>query len=143
MFLFSPKYRKKLKNSFIDKLNSIGVPVALLIVLGATTIPFFLAENAAAQAVFPYMYSAGAAALLLIRLFTPFRGDDMRLKRWHRIESWSAVFFCAAAFFLFWPGAQLRDWLAFTLAAAVIQIITSIAIPMREAKIAREKNSGK
>ena len=64
------------------------------------------------------------------------RSTDARLKRLHRIESWSAVFYCAAAFLLFYTH-ELRDWLAFTLAGAAIQIITSIAIPMREAKLAR------
>jgi hypothetical protein len=101
-------------------------------------IPFFLADNASAQTAFPWIFSAGAVLLLIIRLFTPFRGTDLRLKRWHRIESWSAIFFCVAAFFLFWPEGQLRDWLAFTLAGAVIQIITSIAIPLREAKLTRK-----
>ncbi len=112
-----------------------GAPAALLIILLATLVPFFMMHTAWAQAAYPYVYSAGALMLLLIRLFTPYRGSDMRLKRLHRIENWSAIFFCVAAVFLFFPGAQLRDWLAFTLAGAAIQIFTSIAIPAREAKI--------
>lgn len=138
MYLYSPKLPKKLKNNKSNLLTSAGVPVALLIILGATMIPFFLADNVSAQTAFPWIFSAGAVLLLIIRLFTPFRGTDLRLKRWHRIESWSAIFFCVAAFFLFWPEGQLRDWLAFTLAGAVIQIITSIAIPLREAKLTRK-----
>lgn len=143
MCLSSPKYPKKLKNNKVSPWTSVGVPVALLMILGATMVPFFLAGNETAQTVFPWIFSAGAALLLLIRIFTPFRGEDMRLKRLHRIEAWSAIFFCAAAFFLFWPEAQLRDWLAFTLAGAVIQIITSIAIPVREAKLARGDKDSK
>ena len=122
-------------------LAAIGAPVALLLVLLATLVPFFMSGEEWAQAAYPYVYSAGAAALLVIRLFTPYRGKDFRLKRLHRIESWSAIFFCAAAVFLFYPGASLRDWLAFTLAGAAIQIITSLAIPMRESKLARENSS--
>ncbi|MCM1066738.1 MAG: hypothetical protein NC418_04080 [Muribaculaceae bacterium] len=116
---------------------AILAPVALIIIFAATLAPFFLREQAWAQAAYPYVYAAGALMLLLVRLFTPYRGKDLKLKRWHRIESWSAIFFCAAAVFLFIPGAALRDWLAFTLAAAMIQLITSLMIPAREAKIAK------
>ncbi len=116
-------------------LSTVGAPVALLLILLATLVPFFMSTVEWAQASFRYVYTAGAVLLLAVRLFTPYRGSDFKLKRWHRIESWSAVFFCAAAAFLFYPGAELRDWLAFTLAAAVIQIITSFAIPARESKL--------
>ena len=117
--------------------------MALLLVLAATLVPFFMQDTPWAQTAYPYVYSAGALMLLIIRLFTPFKGNDARLKRLHRIESWSAVFFCVAAFFLFYPGAALRDWLAFTLAGAIIQIFTSLAIPAREAKVAREESASR
>lgn len=120
-------------------LNNIIVPVALLLVLGATAVPFFLHDIELARTTFPYIFSAGALHLLLARLFTPYRGKDPQLKRLHRIESWSAIIFCVAAFFLFYNPYQLRDWLSFTLAGAVIQIITSIAIPLRESKLAGKK----
>ncbi len=60
---------------------------------------------------FRYVYTARCRTAAGSTLFTPYRGSDFKLKRWHRIESWSAVFFCAAAAFLFYPGAELRDWL--------------------------------
>lgn len=118
-------------------LAAILAPVALIIIFAATLAPFFLREQAWAQTAYPYVYATGAILLLIVRLFTPYRGKDLKLKRWHRIESWSAIFFCAAAVFLFIPGAALRDWLAFTLAAAIIQLITSLMIPAREAKLAK------
>ena len=120
-------------------MTNILVPVALLLVLGATAVPFFLREVELARAAFPYVFTAGAVLLLIARIFTPYRGSDLRLKRLHRIEAWSAIFFCAGAFFLFYNPYQLRDWLALTLAGAVIQIITSVAIPLRESKIAGKK----
>ena len=125
-----------MKNEIVrPKLAAIGAPVALLIIFIATLVPFFRMGNAVARAVFPYVYSAGALALLLVRLFTPFKGTDLRLRGWHRIESWTAIIFCVGAFFLFYNPGELRDWLAFTLAGAVLQAVTSIAIPMREKKI--------
>lgn len=90
--------------------------------------PFFFSTNFTALRAYPWIYAAGAAVLLLIRLFTPYKGDNQRQKRWYRIQSWAAIFFCAGAFFLFYTPGQLRDWLAFTLAGAVIQVITSLTI---------------
>ncbi len=125
-----------MKNSIArPRLAAVGAPLALLVIFLATLVPFFLIGQQWAREAFPYVYSAGALALLLVRLFTPFKGSDMRLKRWHRIESWTAIIFCVGAFFLFYNPHQLRDWLAFTLAGAVLQAITSIAIPAREKKL--------
>ena len=125
-----------MKNSIVrPRLASVGAPMALLVIFLATLVPFLLMDNEVAREVFPYVYSAGALALLLVRLFTPFKGTDLKLKGWHRIESWTAIIFCVAAFFLFYNPHQLRDWLAFTLAGAVLQAITSIAIPAREKKL--------
>ncbi|MDE5632127.1 MAG: hypothetical protein K2I54_04885 [Muribaculaceae bacterium] len=125
-----------MKNSVVrPRLAAVGAPMALLVIFLATLVPFLLMDNEVAREVFPYVYSAGALALLLVRLFTPFKGTDLKLKGWHRIESWTAIIFCVAAFFLFYNPHQLRDWLAFTLAGAVLQAITSIAIPAREKKL--------
>jgi len=125
-----------MKNSIVrPRLAAVGAPMALLVIFLATLVPFLLMDNVVAREIFPYVYSAGALALLLVRLFTPFKGTDLKLKGWHRIESWTAIIFCVAAFFLFYNPHQLRDWLAFTLAGAVLQAITSIAIPAREKKL--------
>lgn len=125
-----------MKNSVArPRLAAVGAPLALLVIFLATLVPFLLMDNMIAREVFPYVYSVGALALLLVRLFTPFKGKDLKLKGWHRIESWTAIIFCVAAFFLFYDPNQLRDWLAFTLAGAVLQAITSIAIPAREKKL--------
>lgn len=78
---------------------------------------------------FRYLYAAGALLTLIGRLFSPYDGDNARLKRLYRIETWSSLFFCAAAFLLFYDKTNLRDPLAFTLAAGIIQIYTSIMIP--------------
>lgn len=125
-----------MKNSVVrPRLAAVGAPMALLVIFLATLVPFLLMDNEVAREAFPYVYSVGALALLLVRLFTPFKGTDLKLKGWHRIESWTAIIFCVAAFFLFYNPHQLRDWLAFTLAGAVLQAITSIAIPAREKKL--------
>lgn len=130
-------------NNSTSKWVTIGIPVALILICLATLVPFFISNEAWAMTAYPYVYSVGAVMMLIIRLFTPYKGSDMRLKRLHRIEGWSAIFFCVAAFFLFYPGSHLRDWIAFTLAAAIIHIYTSLAIPFREEKVARESSNRK
>lgn len=78
---------------------------------------------------FKYIYACGALSLLVSRLFSGYKGSEMRVKRLSRIETWSALFFCVGAFFLFYDTGTARNWLAFTLAGAVIQCYTSIMIP--------------
>lgn len=76
-----------------------------------------------------YVYAGGAVCFLVAKLLTPYTGIHPRIKRLFRIESWSAVFFCVAAFFFFWEGNITRDSWAFTLAGGVLIVFTTIAIP--------------
>lgn len=76
-----------------------------------------------------YVYAAGALCFLVGKLFSPYTGTNPRIKRLYRIESWSAVFFCVAAFFLFLGTDMMRDVWAFTLAGGALLIFTTIAIP--------------
>lgn len=121
-------------------LANIVAPVGLIIILAATMTPFFLMNVAWARTAFPFVYSAGALVLLAARLFARYNVADARLRRLRRLETWSPAIFCVAAFFLFYNGGQMRDWLAFTLAGAALQVFTSLAIPARERKLAKEKN---
>ena len=110
-------------------LTDIVAPLALLLILAATAVPFVLRKCEPAMESYRYIYAAGAAVLLLARLFSPSSGiADLRLRRLMRIESWSAVFF--------YQPRELRDWVAFTLAGAALQVYTSIAIPRRARAIA-------
>ncbi|MCC8071956.1 MAG: hypothetical protein LIO90_09170 [Bacteroidales bacterium] len=81
-----------------------------------------------------YIYCTGAVALLVGRIAAPYRGSSMRVKRLSRIEFWSAVIFCVAGFFMFYEPAGVRDWLAFTLAGAVLQVYSSLMIPRAESR---------
>lgn len=105
------------------------VTVGLLMIAVGIVMPILQGASIASDT-FRYIYAAGAVMLLIGRLFTPYKGDNQRVKRLWRIETWSAVFFCAGAFFLFYDKTIFRDALAFTLAGGVIQIYTSIMIPI-------------
>lgn len=103
--------------------------IGLLVIAIGTLLPIFGAsQGSPIVGWWKYVYAAGALMFLLGKLFTPYRGTHPRIKRLYRIESWSAVFFCVAAFFLF-LGDSMRDVWAFTLAGGALLIFTTIAIP--------------
>lgn len=111
--------------------------IGLLLIVAGTLMPLFGVTE-----VYRWIYAAGALLLLLSRIFSPYTGSVIRIKRLYRIEAWSALFFCVAAFFMFYQPGIMRDWLAFTLAGGVIQIYTSIMIP-RVVAIENKKRAGK
>lgn len=101
---------------------SMTMSLGLLLIAVAIVIPLMGGGFNVVPA-FKYLYAAGAAICLATSLFTPNTGTDLRERRWHRIEAWSSIFFAAGAAFLFVPGTAPRDWLALTLAGAVLRII--------------------
>lgn len=74
------------------------------------------------------VFSAGALVTLVVRILTR-PGDDvpLRQRRLLRLQVWSALFFCVAAFFM-WYSRTTTDWLAFTLAGGLVQAYVSIAL---------------
>lgn len=113
-----------------SKIWILVMTVGMLLIVAGTVMPIWRLDND----IYKYIYSVGAVMLLVSRLFNPYKGENIRLKRLVRIESWSAIFFCVAAFFMFYDQTSARDWLAFTLAGGVIQVYTSIMIPREEMK---------
>lgn len=104
--------------------------LGLLIIALGTLLPVLAVKyNPAAVSWWKYVYAAGAVLFLIGKVFSPYTGIHPRIKRLYRIESWSAVFFCVAAFFLFWSNEGTRDVWAFTLAGGALLIFSTIAIP--------------
>lgn len=113
----------------------IIVNIGLLLIVVGTALPLLHIAGVWVKII----YSAGAAAVLLGRLFSPSTKHlPLRARRLCRMESWVGIIFCVGAFFM-WYTPQRMDWLAFTLAGAVIQIYTSMAIP----KAMADKSSDK
>lgn len=119
-----------------DHRSSIATPamlatiIGLILVMAGTALPLLRLDTE----IYRYIFSAGAILVVVGRLFMPYKGPSLRIKRLCRLEVWSGLFFCAAAFFMFWKGAGPTDWIAFTLAGAAIQIYTSIMIPRTRRK---------
>ncbi|MCM1449356.1 MAG: hypothetical protein NC082_03360 [Clostridiales bacterium] len=98
--------------------------IGLLAIVTATIIP--LLNKGFELQWYRYLYAVGAVMVLGGRLFSPYTGTHPRMKRLFRLEAWSGIFFCVAAFFMFYDPRSNRDWLAFTLAGGAIQIIVTI-----------------
>ncbi len=105
--------------------------VGLLVIALGTLLPiFYIRLGLDVMGWWKFVYAGGALCFLIGKLFSPYTGKHPRIKRLYRIEAWSAVFFCVAAFFLFWNDGELRDVWAFTLAGGVLLVFTNIAIPI-------------
>lgn len=109
---------------------------AILIWTGMTAIviglimPLFTGPQ---DAVFRWVFGAGAVLNLVGRLFSPYTGSNIRVKRLVRIELWAALFFCVATYFMF-HGTQPSEWIVFVLAGGAILTYTSIMIPIVQRK---------
>lgn len=103
----------------------------LLEIAVGTFMPVFNVHfgSAAVGTWWKYVYAGGALCYLAGKILSPYTGEHPRIKRLFRIEAWSAVFFCVAAFFLFYNGGVTRDSWAFTLAGGVLLVFTTIQIP--------------
>lgn len=112
----------------MKKLSPILLVVGLILVAAGVLMPI-LGGNPFGMT-FRYVFAAGAGLTLIARLFAPAppQNTPLRIKRLLRLESWSAIFFCVAAFFAFYSAPALRDWLAFTLAGAAVQIVSTVMI---------------
>lgn len=112
----------------MKKISPVLFLVGLLAVAAGVLMPIL--SNNPFNNEFRYVFAVGAALTLLGRLFQPSPAPTtpVRVRRLLRMESWSSLLFCVAAFFAFYSAPALRDWLAFTLAGAAIQIYCSIAL---------------
>lgn len=118
--------------------------VGLLGIAVGTMLPMIgVFTSPGAVAWWKYVYAGGAACFLVSKFFTPYTGSHPRIKRLMRIESWSAIFFCVAAFFIFYNGAVTRDAWAFTLAGGALLIFTSLSIPRTVNKELRRSEEAK
>lgn len=92
-----------------------------------------------------YVYAAGAVMTLAARIMERYRGNNLTLRRLYRIQTASALCYCASAAVLcisLGNYVSEKDWLAFLTAGAVLQIYSSLRIQSEEKKDA-EKNGKK
>lgn len=129
--------------------ESLATTGLLLLAIGLVA-PFTSFDNQVLLWVFKCVFTLGALLYLAARIVggtDP--GDSMRVRRLHRLEIWAGICFIVAAGFWFYNSvrfkgffslAVMRDTVAFTLAGALIQIISSWMIASARAK--QDKGTG-
>ncbi|MBR5002796.1 MAG: hypothetical protein IKY13_04695 [Bacteroidaceae bacterium] len=98
---------------------------AMLVVVGAL-LPLFVFEEWV-----PYVFAVGAAGMSVIRLITPYRGKNTRLRRLTLIELLATLMLLFASYLMFQDG---NDWIVLLTISAFLQLYTSIVIPREREK---------
>ncbi len=109
----------------IDIKDIIFKTSAMLVVIGAA-LPLFVYEEWV-----PYIFAIGAAGMSVIRLITPYRGENTRMRRLVLIQLLATLMLLFASFLMFRGG---NDWIVLLTISAFLQLYTSIAIPQEEKK---------
>ena len=131
---------KKIDKHMITKIQSIGLAVAMLMLLVAAVFPL-LGIMKEEMMLMRYVYAAGAALAFVVLATQVYEGKNFRVKRLHGLERMSALLYCVSAYLLFnygneWGGT---DWIAFLLAGAIVQTYASYMIDREEKKDASAK----
>lgn len=106
---------------------------AMLVVAGVTA-PLF---TGAAWP--PYVFAVGAAGMSVMRLITPYKGKNIRLRRLAAIELLGTLMLLFASYLMFRGG---NDWLVILTISVFLQIYTAFVIPHVEKKEQQEKERG-
>lgn len=114
------------------------VTIGLLGVAAGAVLPIL--QGSFGSHLYAWIYGSGALLSLAGRIFMRAPRSSTVLRRLYRIETWSSIFFCAAAVFMYMRTAP-RDWIALTLAGGMVMLYTSIRIPREIRKAQREGNA--
>lgn len=106
------------------QITSIAANIGLLLIAAAIATPIIVG-GFFEDDLHKWLAVAGAAIYLIATLFRPALPGDAPIaqRRWNRIDAWTAIIIAAGAAMLFTPYTTVRDWIAFTLAGAVLKII--------------------
>lgn len=103
---------------------------SMLVVVGAI-LPLLIFEGWV-----PYIFAVGAAGMSVIRLITPYRGENNRIRRLSIIELFATLTLLFASYLMFLGG---NDWIVMLTISAFLQLYTSIAISQETAKDNKDK----
>lgn len=136
----SPELEKRRKNV------EIAATIGLLLVLLAMMAPFLRSLPVAIEEIAKWVYALGALTYTIARVINVNApGDSLRLRRLRRLEFWAGMCFIVGAAFWFYklqyysgifvgPLAVMRQTVAFTMAGAVLQIVSGWMISHRMKK---------
>lgn len=76
-----------------------------------------------------YAFAAAAVGVLVAQILIPSPSEDFRVKRLARMNVWSGIVYCVAAYCPFSSNIDMqRAWVAFLLVGAVLQIYATLMI---------------
>ena len=107
-------------------IKDIIFKTSALLVLAGVVLPLFIHA-----AWIPYVFAVGAAGMSVVKLITPYKGNNMRLRRLVLIDLFATLLLLFASYMMFKGG---NDWIALVAISAVLQVYTSFIIPKEEAK---------
>ena len=129
---------KKLDKKTVQRIQAVLLALGMVMLVVSAAFPL-LGVWPEGMLLMRYIFAAGAASVLAVRLTEVYEGKNLRVKRLHSLERVSAFLYCVSAFLLFFYGNRLGggDWIAFLLAGAIMQIYTSFMIQHEEEKDAK------
>ena len=129
---------KKLDKKTVQRIQAVLLALGMVMLVVSAAFPL-LGVWPEGMLLMRYIFAAGAATVLAVRITEVYEGKSLRVKRLHSLERVSAFLYCVSAFLLFFYGNRLGggDWIAFLLAGAIMQIYTSFMIQHEEEKDAK------
>ncbi len=104
-----------------NNLKDLIFKTSAILLLAGAVLPLFL------QATWvPYIFAIGAAGMSIVRLTTPYRGKNTRLRRLVLIELFATLMLLFASYLMFKGGT---DWVVLTLISVALQLYTAFTIP--------------
>ena len=71
----------------------------------------------------PYVYAVASAGIAIVYLTSPYRGDNIRLKRLNIQEAIAAILLPLSSYFMFKGD---NEWVVFLVVSAIIQLYIAI-----------------
>lgn len=126
------KAKKARLRALMERVSTFG----LLLVAAGLVAPFASMGSSMWMVIFKWIFAAGALIYTVARVVSAVgRDESFRVRRLRRMEAWAGIAFCIAAFFWFYNTRafsgvaltfrMLNETIMFTLAGALIQIISS------------------
>lgn len=126
----------------------------LILVAVGLAAPFATFGNGTLLVMFKWIFAAGAVVYTVARVVGAVgRDGSFRVRRLRRMEGWAGIAFCIAAFFWFYNTRKfdgemltfrmLNETILFTLAGALIQIVSSWMLSAALRKDAGQAGEGR
>ena len=130
---------KKLDKKTLQRIQGVLLALGMVMLVVSAAFPL-LGVWPEGMLLMRYIFAAGAATVLAVRLTEVYEGKNLRVKRLHSLERVSAFLYCVSAFLLFYYGTRVGggDWIAFLLAGAIMELYTSFMIQHEEEKDAKK-----